>query len=82
MAAYRTAVTIALALAAVALVSVGLVATRRISRLSDDARLVDHTQEVIGQVQRVLALGVDAETGVRGFAITGEDAFLEPYNES
>jgi signal transduction histidine kinase len=82
MAAYRTAVTIALALAAVALVSVGLVTTRRISRLSDDARLVEHTQEVIAQVQRVLALGVDAETGVRGFAITGEDAFLEPYNES
>lgn len=66
MATYRTTVTIALTLAAVALMSVGLVTARRISRLSDDATLVEHTHEVIGQVQRVLALGVDAETGRDG----------------
>lgn len=46
MAAYRTTVTIALTLAAVALMSVGLVTARRISRLSDDATLVERTHEV------------------------------------
>jgi len=82
MAPYRSTVAIALTLAAAALMSVGLLTARRISHLREDATLVEHTQVVIGQVRRVLALGVDAETGTRGFAITGDDAFLEPYNES
>jgi PAS domain S-box-containing protein len=40
---------------------------------------VNHTLTVIGEVRRLQGLVVDAETAARGFALTGEDAFLEPY---
>jgi len=40
---------------------------------------VTHTLMLQGQVDRVLALNLDTETAVRGYAITRQDAFLEPY---
>ena len=38
-----------------------------------------HTIEVIEQVQGILSTLKDAETGQRGFLLTGEEAYLEPY---
>jgi len=43
---------------------------------------VDHTDEVIGQSQRLLKLFVDMETGERGYLITGDEMFLKPYQEA
>jgi PAS domain S-box-containing protein len=40
---------------------------------------VDHTRDVLYQIQQLLSLLKDAETGQRGFLITGDDRFLEPY---
>lgn len=46
----------------------------------EDADLqVAHTLEVRSAIQEMRGLLVDAETGVRGFLLSGEDAFLEPY---
>ena len=39
---------------------------------------VDHTDQIIGQVNRLVKVCVDAETGVRGFLLTGHEIFLEP----
>ena len=39
-----------------------------------------HTHEVISALDRVLGHVVDAETGERGFLITGRDGYLEPYD--
>jgi methyl-accepting chemotaxis protein len=39
-----------------------------------------HTYKVLGEVDAALAALVDIETGERGFALTGKDASLEPYN--
>ena len=39
-----------------------------------------HTHEVINSLERVLGRVVDAETGERGFLITGRDNYLEPYD--
>ena len=36
--------------------------------------------EVLGRMQNVLALVTDAETAERGFLITGNETYLEPYN--
>ena len=36
--------------------------------------------EVLGRVQNVRALVTDAETAERGFLITGNEIYLEPYN--
>lgn len=39
-----------------------------------------HTYEVLAEVDAALMSLVDTETGERGFALTGKDASLEPYN--
>ncbi len=41
---------------------------------------VNHTQEVAGKLEKVLSALKDAETGQRGYLLTGDDRFLEPYN--
>jgi CheY-like chemotaxis protein/signal transduction histidine kinase/CHASE3 domain sensor protein len=51
-----------------------------IRNLLDSAELVNHTNEVQMKVENVLAILRDAETGQRGYLLTGDDIFLEPYN--
>src|SRR5262245_27253331 len=46
----------------------------------ESSHWVAHTQEVIVTLEDVLSLMKDAETGQRGFIITGEEKYLEPYN--
>jgi len=43
--------------------------------------LVEHDLEVLQNAQKLQKLVVDAETGQRGFIITGDESFLEPYND-
>jgi methyl-accepting chemotaxis protein len=44
-------------------------------------RMVAFTHEVIQHTDEMKLQLVNMETGERGFMITGEEAFLEPYNE-
>jgi len=39
-----------------------------------------HTYQVLGEVDAALMALADIETGERGFALTGKEASLEPYN--
>jgi CheY-like chemotaxis protein/signal transduction histidine kinase/CHASE3 domain sensor protein len=41
---------------------------------------VDHTQRVISNANEVAKLTSDMETGLRGFLITGDESFLQPYD--
>ena len=43
--------------------------------------LIEHDLEVLQNAQKLQKLVVDAETGQRGFIITGDESFLEPYND-
>lgn len=43
---------------------------------------VSHTHAVIVEAKGLLASMVDAETGRRGYIITGDEGFLEPYREA
>lgn len=43
---------------------------------------VDRSYETRSQIQRVFSLLQDAETGQRGYVITGEERFLEPYDHA
>lgn len=43
---------------------------------------VQHSQRVINQLEVVLSLIKDAETGQRGFIITKNEAFLSPYDSA
>jgi signal transduction histidine kinase/DNA-binding response OmpR family regulator/CHASE3 domain sensor protein/HAMP domain-containing protein len=51
-----------------------------ISNLIKNSKLVAHSNSVIKHTDGVLSTLKDAETGQRGFLLTGEEAFLEPYN--
>jgi methyl-accepting chemotaxis protein len=66
-------------LAFVLLVIIGFVAHRSINSLVTTSQLVTHSHEVKEHVADLLSLLKDAETGQRGFVITGEDPYLDPY---
>ncbi|VVP69206.1 Sensor histidine kinase RcsC [Pseudomonas fluorescens] len=40
---------------------------------------VEHTDRVINNTNEAVKLTVDLETGMRGFLLSGDDKFLEPY---
>ena len=40
---------------------------------------VDHTDRVINNANQSFKLSIDLETGMRGFLITGDEHFLDPY---
>ena len=68
---------IAMAVIAIAVVFVALPAQRQSQ--TADAR-VEHTHRVIATIGNILLSADDAETGERGFLLTGDARFLEPYN--
>lgn len=43
---------------------------------------VDHSYQVVGSLQSLMARLVDAETGQRGYLITFEDRYLDPYHDA
>ena len=51
-------------------------------QLKRSADWVDHTDQVIANVNRVQKLVIDAETGARGYELTRNPVFLEPWNFS
>lgn len=60
--------------------TIGFISYHNVNTLSRDATLVTHTHEVLTALEDVLSLTKDAETGQRGFVITGDERYLEPYN--
>ncbi len=67
------------ALAFLLLAIIGGVAFRSIGALTSTSQSVTHTHQVLEHVAEVLSLLKDVETGQRGYIITGDEAFLEPY---
>ena len=64
------------------LVGIGAVAYRSIDMLTQTSYWVTHTQTVLGDVNELIGGLRQAETGQRGFIITGEDDYLEPYRKA
>ncbi len=54
-------------------------ALHSVERLESSREWVDHTWQVIAQAERVMSSAKDAETGSRGYIVTGDDKFLDPY---
>src|ERR1041385_6236719 len=40
------------------------------------------SEEILRELEGILATMIDAETGMRGYIITGEEAYLEPYQRA
>jgi len=76
----RQKIAIALASAVLTLL-VGVTAFLIVLRLRGAIAAVDHTNMVMRQLDGVLAGMVDAETGQRGYIITGDSAYLAPYHD-
>jgi CHASE3 domain sensor protein len=53
-----------------------------LSSLSRASRMVKHTDEVRVAVARLRSTLIDAETGARGYLVTGDRTFLEPYDRA
>ncbi len=51
-----------------------------IQQLLKSSRLVDHSNDVARHLDQVISHLKDAETGQRGYLLTGSTDFLEPYN--
>ena len=59
---------------------ISIVVFMSINSIIDASKWVNHTYKVIRTGESLLASMVDMETGQRGFMVTGQDEYLEPYN--
>jgi CHASE3 domain sensor protein len=66
-------------LAGLTLVVIAAVAYRTTYALIENDALVSHTYDVRSAMADLLSALKDAETGQRGYVITGADSYLEPY---
>ncbi|MFJ6024630.1 CHASE3 domain-containing protein [Brevundimonas sp. NPDC092305] len=64
----------------VILVIAGIELAREFDRARNHRAEATRSFETRSQIQRVFSLMQDAETGQRGYIITGDDRFLEPYH--
>ncbi len=63
------------------MVTVSTIAYNNIKALIQTSHWVEHTHKVISTANRVGMSMIDMETGQRGFLVTGDDSYLEPYKE-
>ncbi|MGH9528560.1 MAG: sensor histidine kinase [Terriglobales bacterium] len=62
--------------------SLGFLGWRNKEAANSESDLVVHAYTVINRLEGTLEHVVDAETGARGFALTGQDQFLDPLNSA
>jgi len=60
----------------------GLIAFLNIRTIREDNQKVVHSQETITAIDGLLSSAQDAETGQRGFLLTGNERYLEPYRNA
>src|SRR5579883_795361 len=72
----------AVALPFVLLLATAIFMTWASSRVLSLAGELQRADQTIGQAEQCLTLGVDMETGIRGFQLTGNDVMLQPYSEA
>ena len=61
------------------LLLLGVLSSRTINKLVETTSWVTHTYEVLEKSEHTMSLMKDVESGARAFALTGEEAFLDPY---
>lgn len=76
------ALLISLAIVVFFFIAGGLFAFLNTRAILVDAESVTHTHEVLTVLDDLLSLVRDAETGQRGFILTGDEKYLAPYNSA
>ncbi len=62
-------------------VIVGTISYESVTKQTEAAAWVAHTREVQNQLDELMSAMQDAETGQRGYVITGADSYLAPYTD-
>lgn len=77
---FDTATTVGFVAVALFFVASGAYSYYNVQVLNRDSRLVAETHDTISAFDDLLSTLKDAETGQRGYVITGQDRYLEPYS--
>ena len=75
-------ITAGLPLVVVLLAVNGIASYRALLRLIENERSVARTHVVLNAFHKLMSTVQDAETGQRGFLLTGEESYLEPYHDA
>jgi methyl-accepting chemotaxis protein len=66
----------------IVLIAVGVVTDRNTTTLERNSGMVEHTYQVLRGLDAIASTLKDAETGQRGYIVTGEDRYLAPYQQA
>lgn len=66
-------------ISALVILVVGALTYRSITEVTKSSEMITHTYKVNVELEQVLSYLKDAETGQRGYIITNDSVFLEPY---
>jgi CheY-like chemotaxis protein/signal transduction histidine kinase/CHASE3 domain sensor protein len=69
-------------LAVVAVAIIALLSYQSLQTTTATAANLTQTVEVLGRLESLLSTLIDAETGQRGFLLTGEESYLAPYTDA
>ncbi|MBV8470622.1 MAG: CHASE3 domain-containing protein [Burkholderiaceae bacterium] len=72
-------IALSFSLAFAMLAVIGIVSYRSVDALTKTSYSVTHTHQVLEHVSSVLSQLKDAETGQRGYLLTGDDNYLDPF---
>lgn len=64
------------------LLSMAFISFYNSEKFKETNQWVNHTHEVLYEFEQVLVYCIDAETGERGYLITGSEKYLDPYNNA
>src|SRR5579859_6863504 len=64
------------------LILVAFISFRNSENLVYSSQWVNHTHEVLNEFDQVMVSALDAETGERGYIITGDENYLEPFHHA
>lgn len=64
------------------LLIVAVISFKNTEKFLDTNQWVNHTHEVLYELEQILVYALDGSTAARGFVITGNDSYLQPFNNS
>ncbi len=73
---------IGFAIAFALLMAIGIVASSSTASLAGTSHDVTHSYQVLERIDGIQSALKDAETGQRGFVITGKESYLAPYQDA
>src|ERR1700742_3918760 len=75
-------IAVGVAVALVFFVVSGAISYSNIQTLRADSDQIVHSHDVITTLDALLSSTQDAETGQRGFVLTGAERYLQPYDDA